>query len=206
MSRINHIISPQAFELIRDRIAEIVQDELDNQLLLTMDYDLSVTVEIERSTPFDESELPAINISIDTGTWSGKHQGQARGSYVINIDCITSAPADDEKSGDSKSAIKGHRLAGIVRCILEDPQYKTLGYSTDAPNKSFIERVYCNDMKFGNNTQKDAYNQMVSRVIVNVDAIETQQLIVPNLIEGYDTVVKFDNTTKVYNWDGENYG
>lgn len=206
MSRIGHIITPQAFEFIRDRVANILQDELDNQFLLSYDPSLDIGVEIERNTPFDESDLPAINVSVDAGTWANKHQGCTTGTYQINIDTVTSGSASPGKSGDSVSAIKGHRIAGLVRCILEDPQYKTLGYSTVPPNKPFVVRVYCSDIKFGNSGAADANNQVTSRVVLTVEAIETADLIIPNLIEGYDTVVKMDNTSQGYFYQGENYG
>jgi hypothetical protein len=206
MSRINHIITPQAFEFIRDRVAEILKDELDNQFLMSYDADLDVAVEVERSTQFDESELPALNVMIENGAWGQKHMGSSVGTYLINIDAVTSSPATPTQPGDSSSAMKGQKLAGKIRCILEDPQYKTLGFSVLAPGKPFIVRVFCSAMQFGTNHGPDANNQSTSRVVLTVEAVETADLLIPKLIAGYDTVVKMGNTSTGYAYTGENYG
>lgn len=200
MPKISQIILPQNYEFVRDRIAEILTDELDHQLALTGDYDLDVLVDVERSTPFDESELPAVNVSLDLGSWGNKHQGSVAGTYIFNIDCITSSKSTQDKAGDVAASVKTQRIAGLCRAILEDPLYKTLGFTA-----GFVIRTFCNDMKFGTAGSPDAKNTIVSRITFNVQVSETSKLTIPNLIEGYDTTVKIDNTSKGYFYQGENY-
>lgn len=200
MSKINHIILPQNYEFVRDRIAEIITDELHNQLLLTGEYDIDAEVYVERTTPFDESELPAVNICLDSGSWGNKHQGSVVGTYIFNIDCVTSAKATKSGPGDTASTIKSQRIAGLCRSILEDPIYKTLGFTPP-----FISKTFCSDIKFGSAGSPDAKNIVVSRISFHTVVNETSDLIIPNLIEGYQTVVKIDNTSKGYFYQGENY-
>ena len=54
MSLIDGIIQPRAYELIRDKIAEILLEEFANQFALTSDADLNLhKVYLERFVPLD---------------------------------------------------------------------------------------------------------------------------------------------------------
>ena len=66
---INTLIGQQKFELIRDRIAEILSTEIANQATIE-GHDLwteNIFVWLERTAPFDKSELPCINVSMSSG-------------------------------------------------------------------------------------------------------------------------------------------
>lgn len=200
MSKIDQIILPQNYEYVRDRIAEILADELNGQLLLTGDYDLDVEVVAEDTTVIDESELPMVTVSLDAGSWGNKHQGSVIGTYVFNVDCITSSKSNQNRAGGTASVVKAQRLAGLCRSILEDPIYKTLGFVPP-----YISRTFCSDIKFGKPGATDANHTNISRITFNVLVNETSKLKIPLLIEGYQTTVKIDNTSKGYFYQGENY-
>ena len=199
MAKINNIIPPQNYEFVRDQVADILNDEIGNQVLLTGDYDQDAEVYVERNTPFNESELPAVNVSLDSGTWDNKHQGSVAGLYIINIDSVFNANTTRTEAGDTTASLEAQRMAGKVRAILEDPIYKTLGFVPP-----FISRTYCRELKIGSPNVPDMKNTIVARVALYVQVCETTPLKVPNLIESYVTTVRLGNSGRGYTYEGVN--
>lgn len=193
MSKITQPISSQAFEFIRDRIFEIIVDEFDGQHTLTTDDDLELNVFLERNTPLDKTEISSIVISLATGSFGNKHQGSVDGTYQFHIDFFTNSKTNSSISGDTKAALKLHKIMGLGRAILEDPIYKTLGFVPP-----FIMKTWFSEFNIAAGNKEDALNSAMSRLIFNVVANETSKLIVPNLIEGYKTSIKIDSTGKGY--------
>lgn len=201
MSKITAKITRQGWEYIRDRIAEILADELNAQV--TMDYpsvDIDAQVWVERTNSFDKTELPAINVSLATGSWENKNQGSQDGTYIFNIDCYALAKTKGADSGDTLSAIKVQRLLGICRYILEDPIYKTLGFEPP-----FIMRTGCKDVNIASPPNEDEKNVAMGRITFSVTANEKNQLLVPKLIAGYKTQIKVNGTDEGYLYEGNQY-
>lgn len=200
MSKINTVIPKQKFEYIRDRVFEIIMSEFEGQYLQSYDPDLDLSVFIERSTPLDKTELPGIVVSLAAGNFGNKNQGSVDGTYQINIDHYTSAKSAAGVSGDTYAAKKLHKILGISRAILEDPIYKTLGFTPPFIMKSFIS-----ELNIAAQNKEDAENTSMGRLVFNVVANETSKLLIPDLIEGYNTSIKIDNSGKGYFYKGENY-
>lgn len=199
MSKINDTLLPEAFEFIRDRIAEILIDELANQNLNHGNYFADVETFVERSIAFDKTELPCINVCVGNGGYSNQHQGQSQGDYIYFIDTHTNAKTDDDNSADKIAAIHAQRLAGLIRSILENPIYKTLGFVPP-----YISRRYMEKFEIGAPKQNDAMKSQMIRQYFHVSVAETSKLIVPSMIAGYDTVVKINNTNMGYQYTGNN--
>lgn len=198
MPLIKTIIPPSAFELIRDRIGEILIDEISNQAALTLDSDLTVNIFIERSNQLDITDLPAINISISDGQFSNKnYSGSVTGAYAYDIDIYTAKKTNDQISGDVRASFQLQKIIRICRSILDNPIYKTLGFVSPK-----INRVYCSDFNIaipGSGSGKlDTQNSMMSRLKFFVESNEQTALIIPTLITGYETQVKINNTEKGY--------
>lgn len=201
MSKINDTLLPDAFEFCRDRIAEILIDELGNQYVNKGNYFAAADVWVERSTAFDKTELPAVNVSVGTGTYANQHQGQSQGEYVFFIDIHTNAKAKPgNESADKVSAIHAQRLTGLVRGILENPIYKTLGF---APG--FISRRYMEKFDVAAMNDNDAMQTSMIRNYFHVSVAEVSKLIVPPLAAGFDTVVKVNNTNEGYQYTVNSY-
>ncbi len=200
MSLITQPISKQLFEFIRLRILEILVSEFQGQFLLTGDYELEVKIFIERSTPLDKTELDAIVISFAHGAYSNKNQGSVDGMYQFHIDCFTSEKSSNGVSGDTAAMIKLHKIVGLVRSILEDPIYKTLGVQPPIIMKSFISEI-----NIAASNKEDALNTSMARLVFNVSANETNKLIIPPLIAGYTTSIKINGTGRGYFYEGINY-
>lgn len=202
MSKINIPIPSSSFELIRDRIATILKDELSNQYMIS-NYDDSIDAEvlIEAINPEDKEELPVVNVSLAADKFSLKdYAGEVKGSIVYNIDVYTNAKTDENAYGDYKSARALQRMLAFCRYILENPVYKTLGYTPP-----FIQRVYISDMNIANKGRNDALNSMMGRLTFNVEVNENVTLLNAQLIDGFDTTVKLANSSKGYFWDND-YG
>lgn len=197
MSKINHIIPAQNYELIRDRIADILIDEISNQFTLTADPFLKATVTLENSIPTDKTELSQVSVSLDKGMYDQKFQGNRRGVYTYNVDVVTSSKTTNGVSGDTKSTKKLHRLMGVVMAILENPEYKTLGFATP-----LISNTHVQDIKIAGVDKEDAMNTVMGRVSFSVTATETTSLKDTVLIAGFNTKIKISTTENSYYYIG----
>lgn len=194
MSKIKDIIPKQTFELIRDRLGDILLDELLHQA--DLDPTIIVNVFIERSIPFSESELPAINISLARGVYNSKSAPTSDVGYTYFVDCYTSSPSDQNNEGDVLSAISLHRYIGLCKAIFENPVYRTLGFQNP-----FIQSFTFNEFNIadpGALRLQDAANTAMGRLSFLVKAIDKSELIIPTIASGYDTQIKFGTTETGY--------
>lgn len=200
MPKINSIIGRQAFEIIRDRLADIFIDEISNQFTLTQDAQLKVSVSTEKKVAFDKTELPRINFSFSDASFQGRNVGQSDGIYNFNCDIFISSPDTDDNTGDAISSIWCEKLLGIAHAIFSNSAYITLGF----PNSTFIHRVEAGPITIGDITQGDARNTIAGRVVLTVKATQPTSNQEPILADGYDTVIKISNTEGFF-WSIDNY-
>lgn len=193
MSLINGIIPQQSFELVRDRIGQILALEIANQFTLTSNSDFDLDVWVERFVPFDKEELPTINVSLATGGFTGHTQKSTDGTYTYFIDVFTKAISTDDEKGDQMASVKLQRLLGMCRAILENPRYKTLGF--DPPS---IFNRHCESISIAEPGKQDATSSVMGRLAFSVKVLETVELIDPVLIGRSDTRVKLYETDKGY--------
>lgn len=204
MSQIPVQIGRQAFELIRDRIGQILADEIVNQVSQGWINDVYWTSEsqvwLERFVPLDKTELPAVVVGLTRGDMEWHTQQQSNGNYRFNIDCYSSAKSTEDSEGDSEAMIRLHRLMGVVRAILENPRYKTLGFEPP-----FIQNRHMESFGIGNPAKEDALSTTFARWSFVVRVHEETELISPPMIKGYDTTINLDLTNKGYFWRANNY-
>src|ERR1700747_1969948 len=103
MPLINVIIPSQSYEIIRDRIAVVLADELSGQAQLTYDTELEKTsITVEKINPEDKVIMSTINVSFSTGNYDGKDYGSAvrANPYQYNIDVYTSSKTIGNVAGD----------------------------------------------------------------------------------------------------------
>ena len=195
MSKINGIIPPQSYELVRDRIGEILTIELANQYLLTSDEALNASVFVERFIPFDKTDLPAISVSYSRGDMDNQDVKHADHSATYFIDCFQSAKSSTSEQGDALSKVKLHRLIGVCRAIIQNPIYNTLDF--DAP---FIMFRQITSLEIADAGKQDAVSVTMGRLTLNVRIPENTQLIDAIEAGGYDTQVKLYETDKGYKY------
>lgn len=202
MAKITNKITAQPFELVRNRVAEILFDELDNQFQIQYDPDFDVDVELESANPyFAEVDLPLISVSLLKGNYSNKNQGQQDGKYQLAVHVFTSSINRPDQPGNQKATFWLHKLLGACKYILEDPIYKWLGYKAN----EFIIRTLISDFIIYEIKSDDAKNVIGGHLILTFDVVESNVLIVPQLAEGYDTKVKLFLTSQGYKWTTEQY-
>lgn len=199
MSQIIDPISSQAFELVRNRIGEILADELAKQTRITYKPELDATVYIEKFIPFDKIQLPAVNVTLARGEYDNQTAIDSDGTYRYNIDCYHKAPTTSTDAGDSLAMFKLQTLIGVCRAILESSKYKTLGFA--AP---FIMNRHVENIQIATPAEKkDTTSVVMGRLSFVVRVPEDVDTITPELIAGYDTQVKLGLTDKGYIFSGD---
>lgn len=192
---ITALIAAQSFELVRDKVGAILALELANQVTLGGDDVLGAEVWKERIIPFDKTELPAINVTVMEGNYDGQTVKQADGTYTILIDGEVNAKSTSANDGDKLAMLKCQKLMGCIRAIIQDPQYRTLGYA-----QGFVMSRQITKIAFGNKYQGDALNTVMGRLMLTVKVPETTELLEAVEIGGSDTTVKLEETEKGYKW------
>lgn len=196
MPQIETIISAQNFELIRDRIGEILIDEIQGQIDLGNNIELK-TLFTERHIPLDKIHLPAIAVSVGQGDFSNKSPRSVDGEYSFYIDVFAKSKSIGDDDGDSLASKKVHKLVGVIRTILESPLYENLGFQ--AP---FIARSIVSNIGFGTVQEKDESNIQMARMTFKLTTQEGVKLKSYDLIYDYWTQVKLGDTSKGYLFNG----
>lgn len=198
MPKISSVIGPQNYELIRNRIAEILIDEIEGQKFLGNDIGLKVLY-IENHLPVNHTNLPCIVISTSKGTYKNKSQKSIDGNYDFFIDIIQKSKSTDDDNADKLSAVYVQKVIGIIRTILESPMYNTLGFE-----KPFSCRSIVSGIEFGTMKDVDEKNVQLGRLTYNIDVPETMKFIQPVLIYEFVTSVKLDDSNSGYVFSGQN--
>lgn len=206
MALITERIPLSALELIRDQIASVLLSEIAMQstLYATEDPALSTllantTLWSERFEPFNDNELPAMQLFFFNADYDNKHQHSKRGTYQYYIDLFTSARSTSAALASQIASRDAHRIMMIVNDILEDPHYYNLGFPTSAdPIVQGTEVVSIKRTEEENTSS--ALGAMMYRLIFEVRATETTLTIsgVP-LLENSVTV-RIDETDLGYQY------
>lgn len=205
---IDGIIPQQNYELIRDRIAEILSVELISQgTKAGVVY--SNGVDIERFIPYNaDTEYPIINVVFEGGFYDNKDQKTSEGNYKYFIIGYEKAKSDATNKGDKKAAIKLGRLLGVCRAILENPIYNRLAFPI--PTRETAGASF-----YGTNVgaikipkfldSGDTENSIMGYLEFNVRVDENVILIEPVPLASSVTEVKLYNTDLGYRWgpDGD---
>ena len=203
MPKIDYLIPPQNFEIVRQRIGEIIADELSHQVVLDTDSgaDINARVWMERAQAFSHTEMPAINVLLAKSGYDNGDANVDDGTYTFEIDVYACAKADADSRGDFLAALKMQRMCGIVRTIFTDQAYRTLGFAPP-----YIERVSVVGMNFPDPLPvQDTLNVVMGRVTLTVRVNEDGKAKDPELIGSYTTQIKLETTNKGYYLKGINY-
>ena len=201
---IEQAIGPQSFELIREKVATILFEEIERQYLLSYDDLFEPKIYMERFVPFNESELyrGAINITVARQTLNNQSLLQSDGinSYFIDVyQCAKSTTEDGKQiDGASIATKRMHRLCGVIRAIIEDARYKTLGFSA-----GFIGNRHIVEIKFNNPKIDDKVSVCAGRVILQVRATEMNGRGVANVLADLKTTVQINESDTGYTYLGE---
>lgn len=194
MALITTIIPPQAYEVIRDRIYAILQDEIKNQQTLSGDTE-TINFFIERSKPVQSVEMPAIVVSFAEADYETKTIVVKDGKYLYNIDVWNNSREVSGVDGDQLSSLDLQKLIGKVRFILEHPIYVTLLFPRPG-----ITRVTVQKIAIGNPNQSDMESVIMGRITLLVEAAENESFLNALAIAGADTVANIDTSPDGYQY------
>jgi hypothetical protein len=189
MPKIDFQIGSAIFELCRDRIWEILVDEISVQTALS-----GIGIYCQRSVPFSDTEIKAINVSLANVNYVNPHRGQSTAEATYFIDCFAKGKTTAIQRGDYASHKLCQQIAGIVRYILQDTRYMVLGFAT--PALDGVDVIAVRPLE-STELQDKSYVSMC-RVEVVVKSKEINSLIVPRLLEGYQTTINIGNTDSGY--------
>lgn len=171
---ITQAIPSQAFEVIRNRIGEIIANEFTAQKVITPSW-VKPTVWVERYYAFDsETELPAVNVTFSGGSYLNENIVRSQAEYIYNINVSTASPSTSSANGDKLALLQMQKIVGMIRAILMNPIYVKLGYANNAGIviSRRIESIRIGDKK----DIQDALSDVVGQIVLVVNAIETTEL------------------------------
>lgn len=171
---ITQAIPSQAFEVIRNRIGEIIANEFTAQKVITPSW-VKPTVWVERYYAFDsETELPAVNVTFSGGSYLNENIVRSQAEYIYNINVSTASPSTSTANGDKLALLQMQKIVGMIRAILMNPIYVKLGYANNAGIviSRRIESIRIGDKK----DIQDALSDVVGQIVLVVNAIETTEL------------------------------
>jgi hypothetical protein len=193
MSLISQAIPTQGFEVVRDIIGAVLKTELEAQKILKSLPD-EINLFVGRSKVFAHAEKLMINVLLDSANYSNQHAKGAHGFTNFFIDVYTSAKENATDTGGKVSTNKRDLYLGLIRFILEDHHYNTLGLPLGAIMGTTVEGFET----FESSNSQDAAFVKMARLTFAVRINETQ-----SLWEGIDintifTKVRLDLTEKGY--------
>ncbi len=194
MTKINIDIPQSNFELVRDKVAEIIKLELDNQAMRQNNSDFTCEVFIERFSNVNEDEGNVIIVSVDTCELDNQTPVSQSNEQKINIDVFCAAASSQTSPGYEKSGKLITRLCGMITYILQSTVYDRLGFAN-----GIVERRSVKNMRFARiSDEQDAFYSRMGRVELMVKTNQTYTGIEPITAAGYDTIMKIALTEKGY--------
>lgn len=201
MSFIKIRILQSNFELIRDRIGQVLADEFLFQQTFGDTDIANLKVWVSRTIPFDKTEPPAINVNYIHGDFYSEDSSVNTNVYKYSIDCHASAKSNVAGDrGDAVAMMRLHKIMGIASRILNDTQYRTLAFPPPSIQTRWIETADIAEVMRG-----DAESIMFGRLVFAVRINEDITLLSTNIIKGYDAQVKMDLSDKGYYFKTNNY-
>lgn len=193
----NKIITAQGYELVRDRIGEILVIEIRNQeRLRDIAQRKYATVFSERITPFQDEEATMINVMLDGVDYSGFTETNVHGQTRYYIDVYTTGKTNQSTHGGYNSAANLHQYLGWCRYILQSTFYKTLCFSRGLVLGTYVENLQISDPQ-GN---QDASFGTMGRLTFRVRIDEHQESWQPTELKGNTTGVLLAETQKGYQY------
>lgn len=188
-------IPAQAFELIANRIAEILTIEIKNQVDI-QNFDDEVEVVLERIHPFEGNEDVSVQVYFKGGNFDGQTQKDVQGEYMYFIDLYTTAMGIGSKTSSEISKNKNYRYTGIIRYILNSGKYPTLGFPAGMIGGKYIKSISA-DLEFSNfgaDPSNSGSNIRLTRFIFIVRAQENQALWKGVALDGNTTNITYNES------------
>ena len=198
MALIDALIDKQDnYEIIRDKVAQILANEVVNQKALAVGdsqdpagWDFKIFT--EKTNPFEliesvkgkaggDAELANVWLDSITFGGSGDTVERQQPDTIIQIDCVSSKNAEDNASGgittqaDARASLDAERIGRLVRNILMAATYKNLGLQSIVFSR-WISRM---QKMQPDRDDQPIENTMVFRVTLGVKHFEFSPQVTP---------------------------
>ena len=194
MALIDKVIPVDNFQLIRAKVAEIILRELPNQATLAAKSYINYTkVWVGRSTPFNLSEVPALNLMYETQQYNNKHNLQRFPTVVLSLDIYQSAKhGAGNVYADELLDERLWNVARVIQGILDHPVYRALEL---APA---IRHHEVTSITPGVSDIDDSSRVAMLRMTITVETNSVLLEVDPATLAGTDTEVKLNESDKGY--------
>ncbi len=191
MALINDTIGIDLFQKCRDSIASILLLELPNQATLQTNVDLNFSlIWQERKRPFNASEIPAINLSIDAVNYGAKHRGQREANPIYTIDVYDAKVSTADEDADKLVSDNSWQIARTIQYILDHPIYSTLNLKPDVYHTEVVS------IEAGQAEMTNDNRCSVLRIKFQVKTISVLNGATPTTLSQSNTSVKLESTDK----------
>jgi len=191
-AKISHIVQSQNFETVRDAIGSILALELANQYLLVAPANPLYLAKVwgERFIPFDKTELPAINVYFNNVAYDSKERHSTIGINKYVIEVILAAKNSATVGGDATASKNLQKLLGLIRYILENPNYTTLALPLGYIMGTEIESIRVIEPRM----QGDATHTVAGQITFAVRMTEDNGTQTGILLEAAGTIAEIGET------------
>lgn len=187
---ITELIPDQPYEIIQNRIGEILLEEITAQhALQNLDSDFKFF--IERIKPYGEQEDVVITLACREQDNQEYTQQSSQGQNIYFIDIYAGGIETGDETASENVRRKLFKYVGIVKYILNSGKYPTLGFPRGLIGNKHVKKVtfdtdYSN---WGNHSNYDASNIRFCRILFLVTAREETELWQGIPLQGNDSVV-----------------
>lgn len=197
MAIITETIGSQGFERVSNRIAEILVEEIANQVTI-QGFEETVEIFLERIEPMDKSEDVVISVALREGKYEGHTSRDVQGEYMYFIDLFVSGYGKGDEAPSTVSKKKLYRYLGLIRYILSSGKMPTLNFPPGLIGGKYVKNVMIDTdySNFGNHSNYDGSYIRFCRVFFVVRVQENQLLWEGIPLQGNDTTITYENTTK----------
>lgn len=201
MAKINNIIPPQGFEIVRDLIVDILRVEFAEQESLSSDPTINPTIFSERFVAMGKENIPGINVSTSRGNIDSNTTVAGDGTYTYLIDVYAKSKSTENKRADELASKRLQKMMGRVMVILEDPQYRVLGVATVPAG---IGGTRIADFAIADPTEIDeSTNSIMGRLTFSVRITDVAQLLAADPIDGFQSSGEIGTTGKGHQFSEE---
>jgi hypothetical protein len=197
MPIITEQIGTQGFELVGNRIGEILLEEVLNQKEI-QSFEDNVEIYLELQEPFDKSQDVVISVDYKLSEYEGYTTRDSQGKCLYYVDIWTCGYGIGDTPASIVAKDKLFRYLGIVRYVLSSSKYLTLGFPAGLIGGKYIEKIivdndYSNHERHSN--QDGSYIRF-ARVLFSVRVQENQNLWDSVVLQGNNTKITYNNTPK----------
>lgn len=194
-SILTETIGKQGFELVGEKIAQIITEEVSKQKD-TQNFQENVEFFLERIEPFSKEEDVMISVAFREADYDGFTTRDSQGSYIYFIDVFCSGMGIGNKAPSIVSKEKLFRYLGLVRYILSSSKYLTLGFPPGLIGGKYIKKITLDTdySNFGNHSNYDGSYIRFARLMYLVRVQENQELWEGVALNGNNTNITYDES------------